>query len=199
MALGLFLIVDPVAAVPFLLAITQDNTKEERRQMVRRAVLVAAVVLLFFALAGQAILGYLGVGLAAVKVAGGILIFVIGMEVLFGRLSRTRHSEAETEEAEEKEDISITPLAIPLLAGPGAIAVVLASVGSNYDLGLIATVLVAIAAVMLLSWVILTFSEILYKVLGTIGVKVIARVFGLLLLFMAAQLVLNGLQLAGAL
>ncbi len=197
--LSLFLIVDPIAAVPLLLGITQANTPQERKAMVRRAVMVATIVLAFFAAIGQIVLNYLAVELSAVKVAGGILLFVIGMEVLFGHLSKTRHTQAEEAEAEEKEDVSITPLAVPLLAGPGAVTVVLTSVGPSRDLALMVTVLLAIILVMVASWITLAMSDRLYRVLGAIGVKVVARVFGLLLIFMAAQQVLEGLRLAGVL
>ena len=128
---NLFLIIDPIGCLPIFIAITKDNTKKERRAMIRRAVIIAFLVLVFFAIVGHPLLSYFAIGTPAMRIAGGILLFIIGIEMLYGRVSRTETTEKEEEEAVEKEDVSITPLAIPFLAGPGAITAVVLFSGTG--------------------------------------------------------------------
>ncbi len=192
---NLFLIIDPVAAIPLFLAITRDNTKTERHAMVFRACVVAFFVLAFFAAIGRTLLNYFGISISAVQIAGGVLLFTIGIEMLFGRVTRTETSEHEEKVAAEKEDVSITPLAIPLLAGPGAITAVM--LFSHPDSAGPFVVIVALLFVLAISWAMLRFSETFQKVIGPIGLKVIGRVMGLLLTFVSAQLILNGLAAVG--
>jgi multiple antibiotic resistance protein len=194
-AFNLFLIVDPVAAVPVFLYITKENTKGERRKMVLKACIVAFLVLAFFAVIGRSLLEYFKISTGAVRIAGGILLFGIGMEMLYGRVSRTETTEHEEKEAMEKQDISVTPLAIPLLSGPGAIAATM--LFSHPDNAGALVVIAALLAVLLISWVILSLSEEMHRVLGQIGLKVIGRVMGLLLTFVAAQLFIDGLKAVG--
>ena len=197
--MNLFLIVDPVGCIPLFAAITRKDSPRERRKMIRRAVLVAFFVLAFFAIVGRVVLSYFGVSIAAVRIAGGILLFGIGLEMLYGRVSRTESTEPEEREAAEKTDVSVTPLAIPLLAGPGSIAAVILFTGSFAGTSGIFGVLISLAVVMFASWLILNFTENLIRLFGQIGIRVIARVMGLLLLFVATQFVLDGLGAAGIL
>lgn len=194
MVVNLFLIVDPIGLMPLFAAITRNKSRAERRRTIRRAIGVAFVVLAFFAVVGRHVLGYFDVSIAAVRIAGGILLFAIGVEMLYGRISRTETTEIEEAEAQGKEDVSITPLAIPLLAGPGSIAAVV--LFSGQDAGPI-FVIGALAVVLLASWLLLSLTDDLLRALGQIGVKVVARVMGLLLLFVATQLVLDGVRSAG--
>lgn len=196
---NLFLIVDPVGCIPLFAAITRKNPPAVRHRMVRRAIVIAFLVLAFFAVVGKSVLSYFGVGIASVRIAGGILLFGIGMEMLYGRISRTETTEPEEVEAAEKSDVSITPLAIPLLAGPGSIAGIVLFAGSVEGPIGVALVVAATAIVMLLSWLILATTDGLIRIFGQIGIKVIARVMGLLLLFVATQFVLDGLKTAGIL
>jgi multiple antibiotic resistance protein len=196
MVFQLFLIIDPIAALPVFITITKDNTRKQRRHMVQKAVVVALLVLVFFALIGNVLLSYFHISSAAVKIAGGILLFGIGIEMLYGRVTRTETTEHEEKEAIEKPDVSITPLAIPLLAGPGAITLVM--LYSHIDNGGRLLTIAALIIVMVASFIVLRASEHLVKVLGNIGIKVIGRVMGLLLTFVSAQLVLDGLRAAGA-
>jgi len=191
----LFLIIDPVAAVPIFLAITKDNSHKERRAMVFRASVVAFLVLAFFAIIGRHMLTYFNISMSAVQIAGGILLFTIGIEMLFGRVTKTETSEHEQKVAEEKEDVSITPLAIPLLAGPGAITATM--LYSHEDMAGPFVVVVALFLIMAISWAVLSFSEKFQQYVGPIGLKVIGRVMGLLLTFVAVQLFLNGLKAVG--
>ncbi len=199
MVVNLFLIVDPVGSVPLLAAITERSTPERRRAMIRRAITVAFLVLTFFTLIGKALLDYFGVSLAAVRIAGGILLFAIGLEMLYGRISRTETTEREEQEAAGKEDVSITPLAIPLLAGPGSIAAAILHAGGRPGVGGSLLVVAALAVVMGASWIVLGVTDELLRLLGQIGIKVIARVMGLLLLFLSTQFVIDGIKAAGVL
>jgi multiple antibiotic resistance protein len=192
--LSLFVIVDPVGCLPVFAAITRRRTPAERRATVRRAVAVAFAVLAAFALAGHWLLAYLGIGMPAVRIAGGILLFLIGVEMLYGRVTRTTTSEGEEEEASGKDDVSITPLAIPLLAGPGSIAAVVLLSGDAGEPRRVLPVVGAVAAVLLATWALLLGTETLLRLLGGIGVRVVARVMGLLLLFLSVQQVVDGLR-----
>jgi multiple antibiotic resistance protein len=197
-AFNLFLIIDPVGCLPLFIAITKDNTKKERRAMVRKAVLIAFFVLVFFAIVGHPLLSYFQITTPAMRIAGGVLLFIIGIEMLYGRVSRTETTEKEEEEAAEKEDVSITPLAIPLLAGPGAITVVMLFSGTGKG-GVMGALLVILALLLVLasSWLLLSASETIMEVMGTLGIRVTARVMGLLLIFMASQFVIDGLTALG--
>lgn len=197
MVVNLFLIVDPVGCLPLFAAITRNHTTQRRRQMVVRAVVVAFAVLAVFAMIGRYVLGYFQVGIPAVKIAGGVLLFGIGLEMLYGRISRTETTEREEEEAAGKDDPSITPLAIPLLAGPGGIAAVVLFSGQIQGPAGGLSVVVALAFVMLAAWTLLRFTGTILSILGEIGIKVIARVMGLMLLFVSTQFVIDGLVAAG--
>jgi multiple antibiotic resistance protein len=193
-ALSLFVIVDPVGCLPVFAAITRKKTREQRRATIRRAVTIAFAVLVVFALAGHWMLAYLGIGMPAVRIAGGILLFFIGIEMLYGRVTQTTTSAPEEEEAVEKDDVSITPLAIPFLAGPGSIAAVILLSGDAGGMRDVLPVLGAVALVLGATWLLLAATDTLLRVLGRIGVRVVARVMGLLLLFLSVQQVIDGLQ-----
>jgi multiple antibiotic resistance protein len=199
MVVNLFLIVDPIGLMPLFAAITRHNSVGERRRMIRRAILIAFAVLAFFAVVGKYVLEYFSVSIAAVRIAGGILLFAIGLEMLYGRITRTETTEPEEAEAAEKADVSVTPLAIPFLAGPGGIAAVVLFSGTAEGSSGALMVIGALVIVMLASWLLLSLTDGMLRVLGQIGVKVIARVMGLLLLFVATQFVVDGIRATGVL
>jgi multiple antibiotic resistance protein len=192
--LSLFVIVDPVGCLPVFAAITRRKTAEQRRETIRRAVAIAFCVLVGFALLGHWMLAYLGIGMPAVRIAGGILLFLIGIEMLYGRVTQTTTSAGDEEEAVEKQDVSITPLAIPLLAGPGSIAAVILLSGNAGRFRDVLPVLAAVAIVLAATWLLLATTDTLLRVLGRIGVRVVARVMGLLLLLLSVQQVIDGLR-----
>lgn len=192
--LSLFVIVDPVGCLPVFAAITRRKTKDQRKATIRRAVTIALCVLVVFALAGHWMLAYLGIGMPAVRIAGGILLFLIGIEMLYGRVTQTTTSAGEEEEAVEKDDVSVTPLAIPLLAGPGSIAAVILLSGDAGELRAVAPVVAAIAVVLGATWLLFSTTDTLLRLLGRIGVRVVGRVMGLLLLFLSVQQVIDGLR-----
>lgn len=190
--LTLFVVIDPVGLAPLYLALVSDRTETEQTQIARRAVMVSAVILLGFGLTGAYVLHNLGISLQAFQIAAGFLLFKIALDMIFAH--QERETEAEVEEAEAKQDVSVFPLAIPLIAGPGSLAsiLVLSRESANYYLGL-GVVLAAAAVVLLLCYVFLLLSRPLAKVLGQIGINVVTRVLGVLLAALAVQYMLDGL------
>lgn len=188
----LFSIVDPVAAAPIFLAMTPEDTPAARRRMARVAALVSGGLLLLFALAGTRIFAFFGIGTPAFQVAGGILLLVIALDMLRARESGTRHSPEEQREGLAKADVAVTPLAVPLLAGPGALSTVtlLASrAGGLADLGALGAAILLTTGI---TWAILAYADQLLRVLGQIGARVVTRVMGLLLAGIGAQFILTG-------
>jgi multiple antibiotic resistance protein len=188
----LFIIVDPLAGIPIFLAITRHKTKPERRHTARRSCVIAFLVLVFFLLAGPYVLGYFGIKTSAVRICGGILLFLIALELLHGRATTTGTSSKEERLAEEKEDVSVTPLAIPLLAGPGAIATTLIFAGRAHDLLSLLVLAEGAAIVFALTYVFFYWADELGRMVGALGMRIVTRIAGLLLAFIAAQYVIDG-------
>lgn len=190
--LTLFVVIDPVGLVPFYLALVHDRSEEEQSQIAIRAVVVSAGILLAFGLTGAYVLHNLGISLQAFQIAAGVLLFKIALDMIF--VHQERETQAEAQEAESRQDVSVFPLAIPLIAGPGSLAsiLVLSRESTNYYLGL-SVVLAAAAIVILLCYLFLLLSRPLAKVLGQIGINVVTRVLGVLLAALAVQYMLDGL------
>ena len=189
--LTMLVVVDPVGLVPMFLALAADRGAVERRRLARRAVLVAGGILLAFALAGSWVLHRLGISLGAFQVAGGILLFWIAVRMVFAE--HQRETAAEEAEARSRVDISVFPLAIPIIAGPGSMASIMILVGEARAVrGGLALVVLTTAAVLLLCYVALRLSEPLVRALGTTGVNVVTRVLGVLLAALAVQYVADG-------
>jgi multiple antibiotic resistance protein len=194
---SLLFIVDPIALVPTYLVITQDETAERRRRTAARACVAAALSLVVFALAGRAIFRLLGITLAAFRIAGGLILWLVAMDMLRGRRT-TQEGTEEIVEGTEKEDVAITPLAMPMLAGPGAISTVMvlsSQAGSAPEQIVIYGSIVVTA---LLSWVTLRLGDRLMLRLGQTGIRVMTRIMGLLLAAVAIQLVITGAREAFA-
>ncbi|WP_457554634.1 MarC family protein [Candidatus Pyrohabitans sp.] len=193
---ALFVIIDPIANVPVFLALLSGASKEEYRRAVARAALIAAAVLLLFTYLGVYIFSYLGIEMYSFRIAGGLLLFIIAMEMLFGM--RTRTELTPEEEAERREEVVVTPLAVPLLTGPGAITtgiVLLSRAPGEAERLLLA---LAIVLVFLASYLILRNADTVYRLLGTTGTKVVTRLMGLLLAAIAVQFVIDGIAEAFA-
>ncbi|MBD2428512.1 MarC family protein [Phormidium sp. FACHB-1136] len=190
--LTLFVVIDPVGLVPLYLALVHDRSEEEQSQIAIRAVVVSAVILLAFGLTGAYVLHNLGISLQAFQMAAGVLLFKIALDMIF--VHQERETQAEAEEAESRRDVSVFPLAIPLIAGPGSLAsiLVLSRESTNYYLGL-SVVLAAAAIVILLCYLFLLLSRPMAKVLGQIGINVVTRVLGVLLAALAVQYIVDGL------
>lgn len=190
----MIILVDPVAGAPVLLAITPDNSRSERRSMALRGCLVAGLVICFFILAGPWLLGYFGIQTEAVQICGGVLLFFIAIEMLYGRTSGTEISRREERLAETKKDVSITPLAVPLLAGPGAIATALLFAGRASGLYDCLILLLGTCLVFAVTCLFLWHAELLERVLGRLGMAVVTRILGLILAFVAVQYAIDGVR-----
>ncbi len=193
----LFVIVDPVATVPIFLGMTPRNTRNERLRMVRVACLVATGVLLFFAVTGIVIFSYLGISLHALQVAGGILLFVIGFDMLMARESKGKISPGEEEVGRVKDDVAVTPLAIPLLAGPGAISAIVILHGQADGVAQYLLLGGALGLVMTASYCILRLSCSGAALIPPLIMQVVRRVSGLILAALSIQFVLDGLRQSG--
>lgn len=189
--LTMLVVIDPVGLVPMFLALAGTRDALDRRRIARRAVLTAGGVLVAFALAGTWVLSRLQISLDAFRVAGGLLLFWIAVRMVFAE--HERETKAEEAEAMSRQDISVFPLAIPIIAGPGALASVMILVGeaAAYPLGLV-MVLAMTAVVLVLCHAALRLSEVIARILGQTGVNVVTRVLGVLLAALAVQYVADG-------
>ncbi|MCX9015288.1 MAG: NAAT family transporter [Candidatus Methanoperedens sp.] len=194
----LFIIVDPIVNVPLFMAILADVNSKNRKIMVKKAVIIAAVVLIIFTLSGNVIFKYLGIEMYSFRIAGGILLFMVSLEMLFGKKPGTKSTVQEEEEAMHKDDVIVTPLAVPLLTGPGAITSGIVLFNSAKSVEEEISLLVAILLVFLVSYIILSRSEKLFEKLGHTGTMVIVRIMGLLLAAIAIQFVITGIRDAAA-
>ena len=194
-----FVTLGPIEVAAVFAALTQSRSTRHRRSMAIRGTLIATGILLTFALFGDWLLGSLGISLAALRTAGGILLLLIGIDMVFARASGgTTTTEAETQEAEHKQDISVFPLATPLIAGPGAMgAVILLIANAQGDLFIQLIVIASLLAVLLINLLALLGATYIQKILGVSGQHVISRVFGVLLCALAVQFVFDGIGQSG--
>lgn len=191
--LTLFVVMDPVGLVPVFLALAGDRPPRKQAQIAQKAVLVAGGLLAFFFFFGRALLEHLGITLEALRIAGGILLFRIATDMVFAH--HERETEEEKDEALSRADISVFPLAIPLIAGPGALASVLILGGEARGVPWgWAVVLLTAFLVLLLAYLFLRAAASVRRVLGRTGVNVVTRVLGLLLAALAVQYVADGVR-----
>ncbi len=190
-----------VADIAFIFAaLTKDSTPTQRRLFATRGVLVALAILLFFAVLGNAILDVFGITIPALRTAGGILLLLIAIDMVFARHSGgTGTTDEEETEARQSHDISVFPLAMPLMAGPGAIsAVILLTTGAQSDLEFW-LVLAAIVVILALCWLTLLIAIPIQRLLGLTGLSVVSRIVGILLAALAVQFVFDGIRASGLL
>ncbi len=188
-----FTIIDPIGMIPLTLVATAA-VPERRRQIVNEAVVVAGAVILVMALVGRPLLGYLGITLPAFTIAGGILLFLIAIDMLFARPTGAKQTDAEARAAAEAANPAVFPLAIPMIAGPGTIATVLllaALTRGEWDR--IVTLAAAYAAALAVTWVCMRAATGMQRLIGTTGIHVVTRLLGIILAALAVQFVLNGL------
>ena len=194
----LFVVVEPVSLVPMFAALTIDENAAQRRRVAIKASLLSGVILIAFALGGQTLLSYLGISIAAFKIGGGVLLLLLSIDMVFARRSGMRSTTVrEQDEALHREDISVFPLAFPLIAGPGAMATLVliaseASRDSTLYAGLIGVVVLLMVVVLLL----LLLAGPVMRVLGVTGANMISRIFGVILVAMAIQYLIDGIKTA---
>ena len=190
----LFIIIDPPGLAPVFIALTQGMGPAQRRAIATRAVLVATALMMMFLLLGEAVLGFIGISMDAFRIAGGILLFLTALDMLFQRRQARREDNAAEGQAEHHDDPSVFPLALPLIVGPGAITTVILLSGQAQgaaDLGAIAGVILAVLAIVMLAFIAAPAIE---RALGKTGLNIVTRVLGMLLAALAVQFVLDGLR-----
>jgi multiple antibiotic resistance protein len=190
---SIFFIVDPIAAIPTYLVITQQETATERRRTARRACIAMTVLLVVFGATGTMLFRAFGITLAAFRTAGGLILWFVAMDMLHGE-RRTQEGRDEVYEGQIKEDVAITPLAIPMLAGPGAISTAIVLAGQAHGVAQTALVYCSIVVTGVLSYVSLRLGEPLLERLGKTGIRVVTRIMGLILAAVAVQFVFSGVR-----
>ena len=191
---AIFFVVDPMGVIPVFMAMTRHDPPEKRRSMAFRASVAAFFILSTFAVAGTLIFRVFGVTLGAFKVAGGVLLLLTSIEMLKAQQVRTRTTPEEEKEGAEKEDVAIFPLAIPLLAGPGSIATVMAMMGKAGRILFAVPVILSIAVTCAASYAMLIAADRIQRVLGVTGLSVMNRVIGLIIGAIAVQFMFDGLK-----
>ena len=198
----LFVVIDPPGCAPIFASLTNGASDRQRRAMAIRSTLIASVLLLLFALVGEAVLTTLGISLDAFRIAGGIMVFLIALEMVFEKRTERREGRADeinrkaAEENRPVEDISVFPMGIPMIAGPGSIATVMLLVSRSQGIEQTAIVLAALVAVLALTLAALLAAGPIMRVLGPRLEAMITRVLGVLLAALAAQFVIDGVKAA---
>jgi multiple antibiotic resistance protein len=191
--IGIFAILNPFGTIPIYLSLMEDRRPEEMHRTALKASIAVAVILTLAVWAGDALLSFFGIGIPSFRIGGGLLLLTIAIAMFDARISPARHTDAEQVEAEAKNDISVVPLAIPLLAGPGSISLTIVDAhqaGSMVEkLALSAGILVVAAIV----WIVLRMAEPIGERLGTGGLNIATRVMGLILAAMAVQFIADGM------
>ena len=192
---SIFFLVDPFAAIPSFLAITESADPARRKRMARKGAITCFIVLTSFAFAGQLIFRMFGITLPAFEIAGGLILLLIGLDMLEARRSPTQETQGDAVEAAAKEDAGIVPLGIPMLAGPGAISSVMVLVGQvptlwGWQMG---AIMGAITFTALVTYLVLGAAARVRGVLGETGIRILVRIMGLLLVALAMQYFVNGL------
>ncbi|MGF1615645.1 MAG: MarC family protein [Gammaproteobacteria bacterium] len=197
----LFVVIDPIGLAPIFAALTPGDNSSYRKHMALKGAGIAALILFGVMLVGDLVLGWLGIGLPAFRIAGGVLLFLLAIDMVFARRSGLQGTTAlEQQEAERSADISVFPLAFPLIAGPGAITTTLLMTAGDADWMMVyIRLFVVLLAVLLLTLASLLLASHIARLLGETGTNVISRLLGLVLAALAAQFVLDGLQASFAL
>ncbi|WP_052742142.1 MarC family protein [Kiloniella litopenaei] len=193
---SLFVIIDPLGLLPIFIGLTQGADAAHKRKMAFKGVLIGGVILVFFALLGDRFLELLGVGLPAFRIAGGVMLFLIALEMVFDKRAKRRENKAEElKSSEHHEDIAVFPLAIPLISGPGAIATVMLLMSANKE-NIVAqsAILMVLAGVLLLCLTLFLLADKLERFVGDTITHIISRVLGIVLAALAIQYILDGLK-----
>lgn len=187
----LFVVIDPIGLTPVFIALTPGMTAQQRRVIAIRATLIAAGLLFLFAFLGEQVLGFIGISMPAFRIAGGILLFLTALDMLFERRTKRREGQAD---AEDMPDPSVFPMAIPLIAGPGAIASIILLTGEAEGAVGMASVLLVMVAVLALAFLFFLSANLIERVLGKTGIVVVTRLLGMLLAALSVQFVLDGIR-----
>ena len=186
----LFVIVDPIGLMPIFVALTQGMSPARRRSIAFRSCLTAALLLTLFAALGEAVLNFIGISMAAFRVAGGALLFLTALDMLFERRTKRREDQSE----DNVDDPSVFPMAIPLIAGPGSIATVILLAGQTPGYEGFALVLAVMMAVLGIVLIMFLAAGLFERALGKTGINVVTRLLGMLLAALSVQFILDGLR-----
>ncbi|MBS4009623.1 MAG: MarC family protein [Roseovarius sp.] len=190
----LFVIIDPIGMTPLFVALTQGMDSARRRAIAIRACATSALLLILFAALGEKVLGFIGISMPAFRIAGGLLLFLTALDMLFERRGQRRKGQADAAEEDDSDDPSIFPIAIPLIAGPGSIATVILLAGQMPGAEGLLWVIGVMLSVIALVFVMFLTSGLLERALGKVGINVVTRLLGMLLAALAVQFVLDGLR-----
>ena len=194
-----FVVVEPITLVPLFAAITEGADEAFRRQMALKAVIVAGLVLLLFAVGGAWFLQIMGISMEAFRIAGGIMLFLIALEMVFARESGTRTTPKERDESIKRVDVSVFPLAFPFIAGPGSLAIVLLTFGaSRADLPLSVGLFGVVIVVLAITYLLMRLTPLVMRVMGVTGGNVVNRLSGVVLAALAVQFIITGASTAFA-
>lgn len=191
---SLFAIINPIAVAPVYLSLTQEYKADRQRHTLRVAILTGIAVLIVFALIGRGIFAVFGITIDAFRIAGGLVIFGIGMDMLQAKRSRGKSTPEETREAMHQDDVAITPLGIPMIVGPGSITTVMVLMSGAETLLHIVAVVIAVLIVLGTIYFTLRSAPRFVQYLGKSGLNVITRIMGLLLTVIAVQFVIDGVR-----
>lgn len=192
---ALLVVIDPIGLAPLFVALTAGMSREKRRSIALRACAVAIAILLVFSIFGEGILTFIGISMPAFRIAGGILLFITALDMLFERRTQRRNDQAEEDDSDD--DPSVFPLAIPLIAGPGAIATVILLVGQTDGTAGYFALMGVLLAVIAMVLVLFLGAGTIERMLGKTGITVVTRLLGMLLAALSVQFVLDGLSSFG--
>ncbi len=188
---SLFVIIDPIGLAPLFVAVTQNNTKAQRRGIAIRACLTGLGILALFGVAGESVLSVIGIGMPAFRISGGVLLFLTAIEMLFEKRSQRRENQAEAEPA---PDPSVFPLAMPLIAGPGAMTTMILLTGQQSSIAGQAMIFGVMVAVILLVFIMFMLSGVIARLLGQTGITLVSRLLGMFLAALSVQFVIDGIR-----
>jgi multiple antibiotic resistance protein len=190
---SIFVIVNPVGGLITFISLTSGMTPTERIEIAKRSVMIACILAIVFAVSGELILRFFGVTVDCLRVAGGILLFIVALDMLHARISRESVTSEEIKDATKREDISVFPIAMPLLTGPGAITTVIVVIRTGQTLELKIIAIFAILLTFALSYLIFRFADVINRILGVSGSLVVTRVMGLFLGAIAVDFISTGI------
>ena len=192
---SLFTLINPIGITPILLSMTEDESDSEYQVIIKKGIITAYIILTIFAIMGDLIFKFYGITIYAFMIAGGILFLRNSFDMIDSKISRESSTPLETKEAIQKEDISITPIGIPLIAGPGAITsiMILSSQTSSYVDKCIVHINILIT--LIITYIILLLGKKISKKIGTTGIRIIQRIMGLILLVISIQFIITGILL----
>ncbi len=192
---AILVIVNPIGAVPIFIGLTHDQTYKEQKYTARLAALSVAIILIVAALTGEAMLGFFGISIGAFRVGGGILLLLMALTMIHAKQSPAKHSPEEAEEAEQKENVAVVPLATPLMAGPAAISTVVIYSHKAEGLFNLSFIIISCLVTALIVWISLRLAGPIANLLGKTGINIVNRIMGLLLTAIAVQFIAEGIKM----